>query len=108
MKDAHLKGMEIATRLGNYQLLAKSYLGGGRYMQERYLEAAALLRQYGPPTIFVTMTSSPQWPEVQRELRRGQKPQDRPELCARVFRGRVVSCRIHFISSVVQPLRLIR
>ena len=31
------------------------------------------------------MTCNPNWPEIKNELKPGQKPQDRPDLVARVF-----------------------
>ena len=55
-------------------------------MQRRYQDAMAAVRAYGKPDVFVTFTCNPAWPEVQRALGPGQKPEDRPDLVARVFR----------------------
>jgi hypothetical protein len=46
----------------------------------------SILQHYGKPSVFVTMTCSPKWPEIVNELLPGQTSTDRPDLCARVFK----------------------
>jgi len=36
--------------------------------------------------LFITMTTNPDWAEIQRELLPGQTSYDRPDLVARVFK----------------------
>ena len=55
-------------------------------MQQNYLDAMALVRKYGRPDFFVTMTANPKWPELQKSLLPGEQAADRPDLMARVFR----------------------
>ncbi|RCV17480.1 hypothetical protein SETIT_3G223300v2 [Setaria italica] len=43
----------------------------------------ALVRKYGKPDIFLTMTCNPNWEEITRELEFAQTPQDRPDLMVR-------------------------
>ena len=45
----------------------------------------AIVRTYGKPTLFITVTCNPKWPEIVESLLPGQKPEDRPDLVARVF-----------------------
>ena len=45
----------------------------------------AIVRAFGKPDLFVTMTCNPAWPEVVQALLPGQRPEDRPDLIARVF-----------------------
>ena len=40
----------------------------------------------GSPPLFVTFTCNPDWAEILGELLPEQKPADRPDLCARVFK----------------------
>jgi hypothetical protein len=49
----------------------------------------ALVRKYGKPDIFLTMTCNPNWEEITRELENGQTPQDRPDIVVRVFRAKL-------------------
>ena len=49
----------------------------------------ALVRKYGKPDIFLTMTCNPNWEEITRELECGQTPQDRPDIVVRVFRAKL-------------------
>ena len=50
------------------------------------MDAMAIVRTFGKPTLFVTITCNPKWPEITAALLPGQKPEDRPDLVARVFR----------------------
>ena len=49
------------------------------------MDAMAIVRVFGKPTLFVTITCNPKWPEIADALLPGQKPEDRPDLVARVF-----------------------
>uniref|UniRef100_A0A453JKG8 ATP-dependent DNA helicase n=1 Tax=Aegilops tauschii subsp. strangulata TaxID=200361 RepID=A0A453JKG8_AEGTS len=70
-------------------VLATSFIGGPRDMRRRYMDAMALVRRYGKPDIFLTMTCNPNWDEIRQELYPGQTPQDRPDLVVRVFRAKL-------------------
>ena len=43
------------------------------------------VRKFGKPSLFITMTCNPKWPEIQRELFHRQQANDRPDIIARVF-----------------------
>lgn len=45
----------------------------------------AIVRAFGKPDLFVTITCNPAWPEVTQALLPGQRPEDRPDILARVF-----------------------
>ncbi|CDF41121.1 unnamed protein product [Chondrus crispus] len=55
-------------------------------MRQQMHDIIAISNQIGHPDIFLTMTCNPSWPEITRALLPNQTPQDRPDLCARVFR----------------------
>lgn len=59
-------------------------------MYARYLDAMAAVLSLGPPSLFVTMTANPKWPEVQSSLAYGQKAEDRPDVITRVFHAKVL------------------
>ena len=75
-------GTDVAGRL---VVLPASFVGGARYMAQCYQDSMALVRKFGKPTLFITMTCNPNWVEITRELA-GQAPNDRPDVIARVFR----------------------
>lgn len=55
-------------------------------MHQIYQDSMAIAREFHKVDLFITMTCNPHWPEVTRELQPGQKPEDRPDLLARVFK----------------------
>ncbi|KAH0633111.1 hypothetical protein KY284_035897 [Solanum tuberosum] len=58
-------------------------------MQRRYMDAMALVQEYGRPDLFITMTCNPEWTEIQEQLCAGQVAQDHPYLVTRVFRAKL-------------------
>ena len=49
-------------------ILPSSFMGSPRNMQERYQDAMSLVRKFGKPDIFLTMTCNPQCPEIKDNL----------------------------------------
>uniref|UniRef100_A0A453A415 Helitron helicase-like domain-containing protein n=1 Tax=Aegilops tauschii subsp. strangulata TaxID=200361 RepID=A0A453A415_AEGTS len=87
--DSLHAGEGRADSVGKRTVLATSFIGGPRDMRRRYMDAMALVRRYGKPDIFLTMTCNPNWDEIRQELYPGQTPQDRPDLVVRVFRAKL-------------------
>ena len=85
MQDALNAGDTDASRVGTRFVLPSSFSGGPRQMQQLYQDAMAIVRYYGKPSLFVTFTCNPTWPEITRELLHGQAAHDRPDLACRVF-----------------------
>ena len=74
-----------ATKIGRQVILPATYAGGPRAMQQNYLDAMSIVKKFGKPDFFVTMTASPKWPEIVENLRPGETAASRPDLVARVF-----------------------
>lgn len=72
--------------IGQQIILPSSFIGGPRHMRGLYQDSMACTREFGPPSVFITMTANPQWAELQNELRFDEVPSDRPELGVRVFK----------------------
>lgn len=53
-------------------------------------DAMAGVRELGKPSLFITMTTNPNWRQIQEELGPGQKPEDRPDIAVKVFRQKMV------------------
>ena len=58
-------------------------------MQQRFLNAMAIVQHFGRSVYFITMTCNLYWEGITNNLEPGQEPQDRPELVARVYRAKL-------------------
>jgi hypothetical protein len=54
-------------------------------MRENFHDSMAMVRKFGKPTLFITMTANANWPEIHNALLEHQSPNDRPDLICRVF-----------------------
>jgi hypothetical protein len=70
-------------------ILCKSFIRGLRDRQKCYMDAMALVRKYGKPHIFLTMTYNPNRDEITQNLYPGQSTHNRPDLVVRVFRAKL-------------------
>ena len=61
-------------------ILPASFTMGDRFMSEYYKDAMALVREYGKPTFFVTVTCNTKWPEITEQLKPGQSVFDRSDI----------------------------
>ena len=53
------------------------------------MDAMELVRKYGKPDIFLTMTCNQNWDEIKQDLLPGQTAQDHPDLVTKVFRAKL-------------------
>ncbi len=84
LQDAMISG-DSATNVGQRIILPSSFISGPRQMHKLYQDGMAIVRVFGKPDLFITITCNPKWPEIQNALLIGQTAQDRPELISRVF-----------------------
>ena len=75
--DEHSEGKKIT--------LPSSFLGSPRFFQKLFQDSLAVVRRFGKPTFFLTMTTNIKWPEIQNNLPPGSSANDRPDLICRVF-----------------------
>lgn len=85
LTDSLLREDVAADGIGRRIVLPSSFTGGDRFMQQLFQDSMAIVRYFGKPTFFITITANPRWPEITRALLPGQQPTDRPDLIARVF-----------------------
>ena len=71
--------------IGHRVVLPSSYVGGPRYMNQRFQDAITLARFHQGFDLFITFTCNAQWPEITTELFACQTTADRPDLTVRVF-----------------------
>ncbi|XP_021965954.1 uncharacterized protein LOC110861154 [Folsomia candida] len=79
--EADLAGVQPGKAI----ILPSSFPGSPRNMQQNYQDAMAMVRKYGKPDLFITMTCNPKWIEIVENLEPGQCSENRPDLVARVF-----------------------
>jgi len=87
--DSLHAGEGRADSVGKRTVLSTTFIGGPQDMRRRYMDDMALVRKYGKPDIFLTMTCNPNWDEIKQDLLPGQIAQDRPDLVTRVFRAKL-------------------
>ncbi|KAG2192401.1 hypothetical protein INT47_012468 [Mucor saturninus] len=85
IQDAmNLDDSDLAN-LGRRVILPSSFVGSPRHMRQLYQDAMSIVRHFGKPDLFITFTCNPTWPEITNSLLAGQRANDRPDLCSRVF-----------------------
>jgi hypothetical protein len=77
------------NNLGRLIVLPSSFISGHRHMAQLYQDSMAIVRQYGKPDLFITMTCNPKWEEIVSALKPGEIASDRSDLVTRVFVGKL-------------------
>lgn len=70
-------------------ILPASFLGSRAWASQQVADALAICREKGNPSLFITITTNPNWPEITSQLRPGQSASDIPHVVCRVFHSRV-------------------
>ncbi|TXG69924.1 hypothetical protein EZV62_004859 [Acer yangbiense] len=87
VNDALNRGEKEPSATGKRIILPSSFTGGPRYMSENCKDAFGICRWAGYPSLFITITCNPRWPEIMRFVKkRGLKPEDHPDILCRVFK----------------------
>ncbi|XP_056849793.1 uncharacterized protein LOC108841698 [Raphanus sativus] len=92
IKESENAGRVDMAEQGSSFLLPASFTGGPRYMKNLYLDAMTICKHYGFPTLFITFTCNPKWPEITRHLKsRKLKAEDRSDIICRMFKMKLDS-----------------
>ena len=86
LQDFAKKNVNL-NAIGKRIVLPSSFHGSPRHMHQLYQDSMALIRKFGKPDLFITMTCHHYWPEICKL--KFQKGEDRPTLCARVFNSKL-------------------
>jgi hypothetical protein len=97
---------------GKPLILPSSFQGSPRNMQQNYQDAMAIVRKYGKPDLFVTMTCNPKWKDITENLEPWQTVENRPDLVSRVFYLKLKEllndlCKKHILGRVVAKIHVI-
>ena len=74
---------------GRIIILPASITGSPRWYVEQLMDAMAIVRVFGKPTLFLTLTTNPRWMDIVDSLEEGECAFDRPDIVARVFNAKL-------------------
>jgi hypothetical protein len=77
---------DMASSGGTNTFLAQSFHGSRRHLRKLATSSLTIVSEDGTPTLFLTMTCNPLWPEIVEALLPGQTAFDRPDICTQVFK----------------------
>ncbi|KAL7145491.1 hypothetical protein ABFS83_07G088000 [Erythranthe nasuta] len=87
IEEIFFKGDTKGKNVGQRIIIPGSFTAGPRYMFNNFVDALQICNWIGFPTLFITITCNPQWPEIQRVLKHTNlRPEDRPDILCRVFK----------------------
>jgi hypothetical protein len=69
---------------GKKVVLPSSFIGSPCAMSQLYQDAMAIRRVFGAPSLFITMTANPNWPEVRNVIPKGDNAEDHPTEMVRI------------------------
>jgi len=84
LQDA-LNAGDSLDNYGKKVILPSSFTRGPRHRQQRFQDSMAIVREYGKPDLFITMTANPKWKEITESLLPNQRACHRPDIVNRVF-----------------------
>ena len=73
------------ANVGRIVILPSTFEGSPRNMHQNYLDAMTIVTKYGKPNIFLTMTATPNRPEVRENILPHQTAIDIPGVISRFF-----------------------
>ena len=79
------QAQEQQLNAGRVVILPSSFKGSPRAMQQNYQDSMAIVGKYGKPDLFLTYTCNPKSKEITENLKDGERPENRPDVTARVF-----------------------
>jgi hypothetical protein len=66
------------SKVGRKIILPATYPGCPRAMAQNYLDAMSIVKRFGKPDLFITMTANPSWPDTTAALREGRQRRTAP------------------------------
>ncbi len=69
--------------------LSDSFTGSRRHLDGLAYNAMEVVSERGKPTVFITATCNPEWPEIKERLIGNQSAFDRHDVVIPVFQGRL-------------------
>ncbi|SGY53590.1 BQ5605_C006g03778 [Microbotryum silenes-dioicae] len=76
-------------QVGCLVILGSMFKNRPRENTQRYQDAMVCVVKYGKPSLFITVTRNPEWPEIKAALGPNDQACNRPELIARAFEAKL-------------------
>jgi len=67
--------------------LGSSWIGSRLWASEQVSDALAICREFGRPSLLITVTTNHHWPEITEHLYPGQSATDQPTVVARAIKS---------------------
>jgi len=83
--DTEVDNYDEGGGVGEKTFLSQSMHGSRRHLRSLAKNALALVSEYGRPSLFITLTCNPYWPEILEQLLPGQTAYDRGDIVCQVF-----------------------
>ena len=93
-------GNDHNVRPGRVVVLPSTYVGSPRALKENFEDAMAIIKKYGKPDLFITFTCNPKWRAITENLYPGQTASDRPDFVIQVFKIKLITFSMTFLSTV--------
>lgn len=91
-RDPHVQNVAVDPLIPTLEnSIPASFLGSRDWSSKQVADSLALAREYGKPSLFVTVTTNLDWLEIREILEPGQKALDIPVVVARVFHARLMN-----------------
>ena len=87
-RDLHIQETAVEDD-SRKTFLPSSFHGGKRHLKKLASNALAVVSEMGNPTVFVTLTCNPNWPEIAEKLLQGQTAFDREDIVCQVFKQKL-------------------
>jgi len=84
-EDPDVTNNEENNNQGERTFLSQSMHGSRRHLRSLAKNALALVSEFGRPSLFITLTCNPNWPDIQEQLLPGQTAFDRGDIVCQVF-----------------------
>ncbi|KAL7129113.1 hypothetical protein ABFS83_13G041800 [Erythranthe nasuta] len=75
-------GKSVGTRI----IIPITYTNGPRYMFNNFMDALQICNWIGFPSLYITITCNPKWPEIRGLKYTNLRPEDRPDVLCRIFK----------------------
>lgn len=83
--------------------LPSTFIHSPAWSAANVADCLALWKAYGSPTLFITFTTNPNWPEITSQLLPGQNAVDCPDIVVRVFHQKLAAFEKELVE-ILSPL----
>ena len=91
--DVTMMNAHDLENIGKASKLTDSYAGTEKWHNKLYQKTMCIVREFGKPSIFITITCNPSWPEIKKlqalDPKNALASKHRPDIVSRVFAAKI-------------------